>query len=932
MSQRTVSSLQRQRRDYAQQRIAKADKLNAELDKGMSRLQTLLKDALYRDSYVDLASLKQVPRIAPFEQKKPALQQYLPTPPSGLNKMLPWKKNEYERACEQGEERFKQAERQYQKAKAAHEFKTSAQREIASEHNRKLEALQENFAAGIPTAVTGYFNRVLRASDYPRDFPQKWTLAYTPDSRQLAMQYDLPAYHVVPKVKAYRYVKAHDEIKETALPQSQRKQLYSSVLAQIPLRTIRDIFTADRSEKVDTVVFNGYVKTIDPSTGNPGEFCLVAVSATRHQFFALNLELVAPRECIKGLKGRLSRKPEDLVAIEPMELIRDDSTPVSTAKAVRAAQEPQRADEIYHRVATPGPEETARAVPIPVRTGVATGSGSISPKGAHFVELGKRYLDRTEARAEPVPFQQYWPTYPSMDTAQMQWYFYWRAQLRQGTRLPTDLSYLFVHIYEVINMIGFDTALEAFNYLDAFWRYYRRLQPKLDRYLPDWIADFIVLHELAPNALDWYSNVAKITEVKDLNFAIEACVISDETAGVLSNAVIFDLANYDPTKSKFHKLYAESSNLDTAYKRALNAVDEATRHEQGKSLFQLHLPEHKRVIRRTPFESAVHAYPRTEIEVAAAHYWTNVKALSELLNSIVKHVDNVLRQQAGYKYRVRGIQLTQRYKSIIEAALQPEAPKPEISIDHSEIEQLAKDSEAIRARLLAAEESEEDQPLAQHAPVDEQFADAASSVPETPSAAPTPLPAEAGAQTPEARAALYWSRIGARRNARAMLLRSRFAVAGVDRSTMHSRLADQRRATSPNMTQSPASQVDNASAIGPGSADAPAASGFLHRPHDTPADLLTDLAEVAHIMGEGDGKRAQLIAVMMENEWECPADSIALEFPGEFINVIIDEINSIALEEIGDILILEEDGHWIVQEEYRDETEYILQHPDYLDS
>ena len=89
---------------------------------------------------------------------------------------------------------------------------------------------------------------------------------------------------------------------------------------------------------------------------------------------------------------------------------------------------------------------------------------------------------------------------------------------------------------------------------------------------------------------------------------------------------------------------------------------------------------------------------------------------------------------------------------------------------------------------------------------------------------------------------------------------------------------------------------------------------------------MTDLAEVAQIMGEGDGKRAQLLAVMMENKWECPADSIESEFPGEFINVIIDDINGIALEEIGDNLIFEEGDHWIVQEEYRDETEYILQH------
>ena len=93
------------------------------------------------------------------------------------------------------------------------------------------------------------------------------------------------------------------------------------------------------------------------------------------------------------------------------------------------------------------------------------------------------------------------------------------------------------------------------------------------------------------------------------------------------------------------------------------------------------------------------------------------------------------------------------------------------------------------------------------------------------------------------------------------------------------------------------------------------ASGFLHRLEDTPADLLTDLAEVAHIMGASDENRSKLIAVMMANGWECPADAIESAFPGYFISVIIDEINSIALDEISDTLIIEEDDLCIVLEE-----------------
>ena len=243
-------------------------------------------------------------------------------------------------------------------------------------------------------------------------------------------------------------------------------------------------------------------------------------------------------------------------------------------------------------------------------------------------------------------------------------------------------------------------------------------------------------------------------------------------------------------------------------------MDEATRQEQGKSLFQLHEPEHTRVIRRTPFESAVHAYPRTEIEIAATHYWTNVQPLTEILNSIVKHADNVLREQAGYKYRVRGIQLTDKCKAIIEAALQPERPKREISIDHAKIEQLAKDSEALRARLLAAEAPENESQDVEEAPFDEEFAAAAIWAPQSPALESAPMPAEAITNPNAGIAAIDWSRIGGRRRARAMLRLRRFGRGGIVGAARQSGQSSQLRSPPDGRTQVPARGMENASANG----------------------------------------------------------------------------------------------------------------------
>ena len=107
-------------------------------------------------------------------------------------------------------------------------------------------------------------------------------------------------------------------------------------------------------------------------------------------------------------------------------------------------------------------------------------------------------------------------------------------------------------------------------------------------------------------------------------------------------------------------------------------------------------------------------------------------------------------------------------------------------------------------------------------------------------------------------------------------------------------------------------------------------SGFLHGQKDAPDDLLVDSGYIAKVIGDGDSKASRLIRVMMENDWQSRTASLKRRFPGEFINPIIDAINEIALENIGDNLISEDDGLWIIEEEYRDEIEYILRRSEYL--
>jgi restriction system protein len=158
----------------------------------------------------------------------------------------------------------------------------------------------------------------LDRSLYPESFPHHAKLAYIPESKQLVVEYDLPSFEVVPEASAYKYIKTKDEVTTSPRPLAQRKAIYSSIVAQITLRTLHEIFEADRLGNAQTVVFNGYVDSINRATGLPTRTCLVTVRTTRDLFLRIDLTRVDPIACLNSLNASLSKNPSDLTPVRPV--------------------------------------------------------------------------------------------------------------------------------------------------------------------------------------------------------------------------------------------------------------------------------------------------------------------------------------------------------------------------------------------------------------------------------------------------------------------------------------------------------------------------------------------------------------------------------------------------------------------------------------
>lgn len=322
------------KRLYLEGRVRETEALNRELEGTVDSLGSLLARTLKVDDYIDLSLLKSTFNEPRFDPK--GLDAEIPSPtaveipkPGAIAGLLPGAKAKYEKAVSEAAETHDQEVSDWQAeedrrnaeltlAESSHADRVLKQKTEIEQANAQIDDFDARLNAGEPTAIVDYLGMVLDRSRYPEGFPGGHKLAYVPESKQAVVEHDLPTFDVVPDEKEFKYIKSRDEIKASARPESQRKALYSNVIAEVCLRTVHELFEADRRGHVDTVVYNGMVESIDKRTGNMARVCVVSLRTTRDTFEALHLGQVDPEECLRGLNAGVSRKPSELAPVRPI--------------------------------------------------------------------------------------------------------------------------------------------------------------------------------------------------------------------------------------------------------------------------------------------------------------------------------------------------------------------------------------------------------------------------------------------------------------------------------------------------------------------------------------------------------------------------------------------------------------------------------------
>jgi len=91
---------------------------------------------------------------------------------------------------------------------------------------------------------------------------------------------------------------------------------------------------------LDSIIFNGWVESIDKSTGKQVDACILSVQTIRTVFLSINLACVDPKLCFKNLKGVGSSKLHSLTPIAPIiSISREDKRFVSSYEVANELDE-----------------------------------------------------------------------------------------------------------------------------------------------------------------------------------------------------------------------------------------------------------------------------------------------------------------------------------------------------------------------------------------------------------------------------------------------------------------------------------------------------------------------------------------------------------------------------------------------------------------
>ncbi len=271
----------RRRLDRQQALEAEAGRRNQQVTEWLAALSGLFAAAVLRGNLLDFEAMKPpLPRFAPGQlaqpEPRPDPDAFRAAPLRWYERLLPGQQERLQARWQRARDAYTAAEADWQARETARQgrlatVKVEYERGAAkvAEQRARIDELKADFSTGKRAAVQECVERVLAASQYPSGFPApKAAVVYLSKPRQLLLECQFPLIdQVIPTQGTWRYNKTRDQLEVANRSAADRRERYKSVLAQLTVRALYEIFTTDTPGHIQSIVLNGVVEDENPATG-----------------------------------------------------------------------------------------------------------------------------------------------------------------------------------------------------------------------------------------------------------------------------------------------------------------------------------------------------------------------------------------------------------------------------------------------------------------------------------------------------------------------------------------------------------------------------------------------------------------------------------------------------------------------------------------
>ena len=331
------------------------------------------------------------------------------------------------------------------------------------------------------------------------------------------------------------------------------------------------------------------------------------------------------------------------------------------------------------------------------------------------------YYDYKTEKCDFAPYYSYMPQYSQLSPQQKQYYFYWRDMVRHGQYIKSDYSYLYLLVYEILNLPDLLPPNEGLSLLCRLWKEYRDDLPKIDASFAAWIQDYCLVHQLScpmDQISEFIFDVISASSFKEF-YLSEMGMAGD--AG--TDAMIAYLSDYDFRKCKYRT--PENKVAYTRYMLSAMSIVISALMDRENPIYD---SSRVSVIERDAFPRSLCTHAVKCRLIIKYMPLSQDLRLRSIVTMAVRYTENKLRAHLGVKSRLAIKDLPDEYKLLIdryfnslvgeksEKMKKENIPEyealydaPDGTLSMSDADKIEKESWVTTARLVGDESVEDDE-------------------------------------------------------------------------------------------------------------------------------------------------------------------------------------------------------------------------------